>query len=75
MRNITLQLINKKQKLIVNEETPLGEFLFVYSEKNESDKLLLKLFEYMVKLYIKKGFCLMKNKDEDSKIFFLILQN
>ena len=24
----------------------------------------------MVKLYIKKGFCLMKNKDEDSKIFF-----
>lgn len=49
--------------------------LFVYSEKNESDKLLLKLLEYMVKLYIKKGFCLMKNKDEDSKIFFLILQN
>ena len=75
MRNITLQLINKKQKLIVNEETPLGEFLFVYSEKNESDKLLLKLLEYMVKLYIKKVFCLMKNKDEDSKIFFLILQN
>ena len=26
----------------------------------------------MVKLYIKKGFCLMKNKDEDSKIFFNI---
>ena len=37
MRNITLQLINKRQKLIVNEETPLGEFLFVYSEKNESE--------------------------------------
>lgn len=26
----------------------------------------------MVKLYIKKGFCLIKNKDEDSKIFFNI---
>ena len=37
MRNITLQLINKRQKLIVNEETPLGEFLFVQSEKNESE--------------------------------------
>ena len=24
-------------KLEVNEETPLGEFLFVYSEKNESE--------------------------------------
>ena len=58
--------------LEVNEETPLGEFLFVYSEKNESEikgievEIIMEEGENTTKLKYKK-----KKTNKVSALLFL----